>query len=728
MNKFLLLLFLFAIPSGVRASQMATPAPIPVSVSPQAVPDNKWTKIGDIPPDPFGRELEPGRGAYLCFEEVNNQLLRYGGYTPTDDNSLWSYDLSARKWENPLRSSYDWPAPSDRPGAGAWWSMAWDSKRKVVWLFGGSGVAERASKTILGDTWKYDPAKKSFTLAGSKNPPSYSGGCRIVYDSKNDRLIRAPAYDGEWSALHNRDATWVYDPDKNAWEKRETPGSPKNALACGFVFEPNLGKAVYLKPGGGASTMETWTFDAATNKWEKLSSKDNPPSAVVPGVCYDSAHKLIVLYGGVGSPKEGYGYLYRGGGVQLSETWTLDLAKGQWNKLDVGAPVLATLPAAETYRFEITTAMTYDAKNNAVVLAEPTIGVWALRLHPDGTSPLPELKLAALPEFEKPLTVERIYPQAPPNKKLVDLEENAWVQLNGGPSLGGGEVPMIYDEATGFLLKYGGCNNGGTTFASGYGNDLSAYDPATERWIALRWVDPCGAPRPKNGCTRFYGYDPVHKCDWFAGGTAGNNLPYSFPIGSSGTNGTWRYDGLKDRFDYVPTAGAAKVGAGVVCCFDRSANLLVTVPKAYGEGVSAFDPEKKAWRTVSPKIRAADYTFPCYVDSLKGMFVIELAKDGFKTLLFDPTGGQWRELAAIGESPAGDTRPVTAYDPGNDVVLCVIKDKTFAYTVKDNAWKKLETKTAPRDVNEMLVFDRRHKVFLGTRAMGGSVWAFRYKK
>ncbi len=712
---------------GVAGSTAEPPAPAPVAVpaAETVLADNRWTKVAEVPADPLGRELEPGRGAFLCFEPGSGAILRYGGYTPTEGNELWSFDLAARKWENPLAADYAWPPPADRPGAGAWWSMAWDSKRKVVWLCGGSGVAARKQPALFNDIWQYDPAKKAFAPMKAKGFPKFSGGCRIVYDSKNDVVVRAPAYDGEWDAMCNRDATWVYDPNKNAWEGRKTPNPPKNALAAAFVFDPTVGKSVYLAQGKD-HLGDTWTYDAAANAWAKLETKERPPARVVAGAAYDAANKLVVVCGGVGHPGgSAYGYLFRGGGVQLTDTWTLDTAKAEWRKLDVGAPVVPKLNGERGPRFEHFCAMDYDAKNGAVVLSASTVGVWALRLRPEGAKELPALKLAALPapmKVEPPK--EPVFKMAPPNKKLLELPANTWTQLEGGSAIGGGEVPLIYDEATGYCLKFGGCNNGGAgSFASGYGNDLSAYDPATERWIALRWVDPCGPPRPANGCTRAYCHDPVRKVNWFAGGTAGNHLASSLPAGFAGApdSGTWCYDGLKDRFELVPVSGKSPSWDRVVCCYDRDKNLFVF------NAAQVFDPAARTWSQGGEGLPVMHYTYGCYVNSLKGLFAVHPKPAGTETVVYDAAAKAWRNLKPGGDTlpPGGGGGPFTAYDPGNDVALCIYMKQVYAYDVKANAWKTLGK--AP-DVGEEMTFDTRHKVFLATGAMGKQVWAFRYGK
>ena len=95
-----------------------------------------------------------------------------------------------------------------------------------------------------------------------------------------------------------------------------------------------------------------------------------------------------------------------------------------------------------------------------------------------------------------------------------------------------------------------------------------------------------------------------------------------------------------------------------------------------------------------------------------------------KTMLYDPASQAWKDLAAGGDAPKGPGRQTLAYDGVNDIVLCVHGGQTYVYEVGRNAWKLLPVEKV--DVVEMLVFDTRHKVFLGTAAMGRPMWAFRY--
>ncbi|GMV80823.1 MAG: hypothetical protein AMXMBFR7_20070 [Planctomycetota bacterium] len=710
----------------LRAEEPAATAPMAPDAQVFVLPANRWTKIAEVPPDPLGRELEPGRGAYACYLPEQAVFMRYGGYTPTECNALWTFDLHARAWTNPLKADYAYPPPADRPGAGPWWSLAYDAKRKVVWMLGGNGAGARTHPELYRELWQYDPAKGTFTKMGAQG--AKPGGSPIVYDAKNDLLVRAPDYNGEWSYMHNRDTTWIYDPNTNAWTGKPTKGMPKDCARPVWVYDAASGQCVYHRYESKNTTGETWLFDAAKGSWEALGGDaPQPEGRTCAAAAYDPAHRRVLVYGGVGSPGKDYGYLYRGGGKQLDDTWVLDVSKRAWTRLDSGAPVVPRLNGQGKHpRFELCQTAGYDTKLNAFVVMAPTLGVWALRYAPEGAEALPEAKLAALPPLPQPQpSQEPVYKQAPPNERLVKLKPGEWTELKGGWA-GGGEVPATYDEGTGFILKYGGCNDGGTTFASGYGNDLWAYDPATERWLALRYTDPCGPPRPGNGCTRYYAYDPEVRGSWFAGGTAGNNLANSLPPDWKGGNGIWKYDGLRDRFDLVPSTNNARVGAGVVTAYDRTRKLFITSPKAYSDEVFGYSPSQSTWTRLAPGNVGRQYAYATYVDSKQFLLLVCKTTGASGTYALDSSAGAWLDLQPAGDLPdyMKDGRPATAYDPERDAVLLVggsnaeakRNDESWVYRVAANRWEKLEVKTPA--IAERLVFDRRHKAFVGFTKAG----------
>ena len=705
---------LIVMPGGMAGEAPAVPA------AEMVLPENVWTRVAEVPPDPLGRELEPGRGAFMAYVPKTGKFLRYGGYTPTDCNALWTFDLAGRRWENPLEVDYNWPPPTDRPGAGPWWSQAYDSKRGVVWFFGGWGLVGRTHRELMRDVWRYDPEEGTFEAMEARNTPGVPlDGLPIVYDSENDLLILAPQARGGRFDQNLRGQTYVYDPNTNAWERRETPEMP-HRVRYGpqvFVFALCAGKAVYLEnePGGGPSA--TWTYDAAENEWSKLETEESPAGRVVAGSAYDPVNEVVIIYGGAGygDVRGGgsAGYLSGGNGEPLHDTWALDLSEPEWKQLDVGAPVLTELPGETHTRFEIVTAMDYDTDRQTIVMAAPTMGVWALRYRPEGADPLPEVTLAELPEFVPPEAPERVYPMAPPNERLLNLPPNEWVELGGGRRIGGNEVPVKYDESTGFVISYAGCGSRGTTFSAGYANHLSAFDPATERWIALRWYDPCGPPRPGNGCNMFMAYDSRRERAWFHGGTTQNRLARSILPDWQGGSFIWSYHGKTDRFEMFPVRERPRMGNGVITTYDKENDLFVINEGSYWDSVYGFSPETGRWRKLGDH-RSAGYSFACYVDSLKGMFM--LAR-GTTPCLFNVEEGEWKELESKGDAPEvgghqWQRRSSSAYDPEANAVLAVGNRQTSVYNVETGEWKQMGQSPHCQYFDNHVVYDSRHKVFL----------------
>ena len=724
-------LFLFAV---TPPAFCWAPEPDPSAFT---LPVNQWTKVAEAPADPYGRELEPGQGAYLCYFPDLGLFYRYGGYTPTESNCLYSFSLAQRSWVMEKAPDYNWPPPSDRPGAGAWWSMAYDSKRKVIWMMGGSGTGGKTHPSLYHDIWKFDPATGVLTKMNSTGY-YYSEEVRIVYDSINDRILRAPARDNEWAVIENRDVTRIYDPNTNSWESKSTPGCPKNALAAVWVYAADCGKAVYMTADTTVDSLNcfkaiTWTYDYAANAWAQLNSTLNPPARVCAAAAYDPVNRLVMIHGGVGGKKGDYGYAYRGGGIVLEDTWVLDLSSGQWSVLSVGKPAIPTLRKQDgnpllpqntlvSGRLVFTQAAAFDVTTRTFVVSSPQYGVWALRYQPAGSPALPDLNLPALPALPAVSDPVQVFPGHAPNPKLLNLVENRWLRLNGGSAIGGGEIPLKYDETTGWVFKYGGCNNHGTTFASGYGNDLVAYDPAVERWITVRAADPCGPPRPANGCTRFYAHDPGHQCSWFAGGTAGNYLAASQPQNWGGGSGTWRYDCKKDKYELVPSTGAFHGAIGVMCAFDRADGLFVT-PSQQNWGtvaVSVFNSTTHAWSDATTELHAQHYTYADFADSIGRLLVM----DGDSLWALDPVAGAWNIISRSPE--ATTTRPSVAYDCYNNVCLVYINSKTYIYDIHDSTWTDMAPDSGTPNLGEHVAFDRRHGVFLGGD-FGGPMYAYKYK-
>ena len=688
------------------------------SLPPLAVPVLRWTRIADCPADPLGREAAPGRGAYWAFDPGGARFYRYGGYTPTDCNALWTFDVGRRRWENPLPLDYRWPPPENRPGAGALWSMAYDSKRRLFWLSGGFGLARRSHPVLFDSLWTYDPATGAFASVSGNRPPGTFGPA--VFDARNDLVVLAPT-----AADTNRPrptVVHVYCPASNAWQSKAAETGPRLGDAPVWVYHPPAGIIVALACAEHDETAETWTYDAGAGRWERIETASAPPFRIFAGSAYVPDLNRIVVFGGAGGDARNVGDLGRGKGRRLDDTWTLDLENRVWKQLDVGRPELPDSPGATENRHLFGLALDYDSAHRLLALSAPEIGVWILRLAAAETEEL-VLPAAAAPPAPA-VSPDPVFPRSKPSRKYSRIPDNMWVRLGGGLSLVGGSTPMVYDAATGFCLQYGGDNPCGALFSAAEGNALAAFDPATERWMALRWNDPCGPARPPNGSMRFAAFDPGRSATWFAGGRARRRLAWSLPPDTAPEGSTWRYDGRRDRFEFVPGAGP-EPPPGLVCGFDPARDLFLAIPRAAWSSphVHAFDPGKSRWDTVAEARAQGVETYAAFADSLQGLIVVQPDDEGrSRTQLFDAATRRWRDLRPTGEWMLRGP-PALAYDSDNHIVLCLVAGETYAYSIAGNAWKPMRANRPGRSAGQ-LVYDSRHKVFLATGA-GESMWAYR---
>ncbi len=146
----------------------------------------------------------------------------------------WVFSETAKKWkmlEQPLAAQ-----PSGRwfPGA------AYDAGEKKVVLFGGGDDAR-----VLGDTWIYDCAKRSWHEVKPKaSPPSRAAHAMACVPGQKAVML-AGGYDGAWKGLSD---VWVYRTAKNEWTQLESK-LPAPAWQCTAAVDPASGAVLVYASG-----------------------------------------------------------------------------------------------------------------------------------------------------------------------------------------------------------------------------------------------------------------------------------------------------------------------------------------------------------------------------------------------------------------------------------------------------------------------------------------------
>lgn len=327
------------------------------------LPDNTWLDLQ--------LTWRGGNEIPAVFDAANQVFFKYGGCgdqtsriniegssrpNETYGNSCWVVNMARGQWE--LRRPRDVSFPKNRPANGCSRCFAYDSHRRVIWMYG--GISNGGGGGDQWDLWTYDAQADTFKQWHTKNRPPEGdgantwmrGGDVFVYDSHADLLI-----------MPRGEVTWVFDPKTGNWQARNTPAGPVgpghyasmvyDAAARRLVYptmEPT-GKTVPKLQGAPPATentfwrskgdlwhecrFTTWTYDSQTNHWARLDLPDDAPrpsSRWRFGLAYDSNHQAVILIGGSTDTWERDEKYFH-------DVWVLDNGAGRWQEMQPhGAP------------------------------------------------------------------------------------------------------------------------------------------------------------------------------------------------------------------------------------------------------------------------------------------------------------------------------------------------------------------------------------------------------
>jgi hypothetical protein len=354
------------------------------------LPDNTWVDLG-LP-------FRGGNEVPAVFDAANHLFFKYGGcrdFSPrvnaagskrpneTYGNSCWVVNMKSGRWE--MRRPRDVSFPTNRPSNGCSRNYAYDSKRKLVWMYG--GVSNGGGGGDVWDLWTYDGATDAFKKWDTRNRPPKgdgNGGDVFVYDSARDLLI-----------MPRGRVTWVYDPTANAWEARQTPDGPvpprPNNHYASMVFDPVSRCLIYpravptgkrvdkLAPempparwraseaGYAKYEFQTWSYDPGANKWANREPARAPAPAYRNrfGLVYDTKNRAIIMIGGSSDTWDDRE-------VNFNDIWLYDTTKNTWAELH---PTGRRPPV----RVRDCRHCAYDPQHNVVLFLTNKGSLWAYR-------------------------------------------------------------------------------------------------------------------------------------------------------------------------------------------------------------------------------------------------------------------------------------------------------------------------------------------------------------
>jgi hypothetical protein len=242
------------------------------------------------------KRIVPG----LAYDSKRKRVLMFGGSGDDGVDSGTLYALEGTTWKQ--------VAKDDRAARGDF-GMVYDSDRDRVVIYGGINRGE-----IRSDTWVFDGTTWSLKTTGG---PAPAVAVAMAYDPIRKKTFMFGGVQRFRDPNAFSDATWSWD--GKTWTRLNVKG-PSARMGALATFDPVLKKIVVH--GGWNSNGnfgDTWTFDGA--KWAKISDKG--PKLSTTALAYDPVRKVHVLFGGRDEAA----------GKEVAETWLFDSAKRKWTKL-----------------------------------------------------------------------------------------------------------------------------------------------------------------------------------------------------------------------------------------------------------------------------------------------------------------------------------------------------------------------------------------------------------
>ncbi|HEX5054090.1 MAG TPA: kelch repeat-containing protein [Planctomycetota bacterium] len=228
----------------------------------------------------LGGLCEDGAGAMLLFGGYRPGF-GIGGGTPTVLDETWRVQASAAGTLQFLLLS-----PATRPAARQAPGMV--RTNQGVLLFGGTNVY---GSSFLGDTWLWNGS----TWANVSPPvgPTARAFHSMAFDSTRNVVV---LFGGSTSSGSTSNDTWEFD--GTIWQQRLPLHQPSPRSRAAFVFSPAVGKT--LLSGGelnGGTAGEVWAWNGVD--WLQVASAGTLPAARRGAAfAYDAQRQQPFLFGG----------------------------------------------------------------------------------------------------------------------------------------------------------------------------------------------------------------------------------------------------------------------------------------------------------------------------------------------------------------------------------------------------------------------------------------------
>lgn len=212
------------------------------------------------------------------------ELVLFGGnpYSGPVNNDHWTWD-STRTWTRRAPVT----APSRRGGH----SLAWDSARQRIVLFGGDTMEGNNTNRILNETWEWDST--TWVQRFPTTSPEKRTAQAMAFDSARNVTVLYGGFAFDDGAFLRETWTW----DGTSWTQKPSAVTPP--CYGPMAFDASRQRAVFFSAycNNGVYSNETWEWDGAA--WSRKMPPISPPGATGYAMAYDPSRQRVVLTGGV---------------------------------------------------------------------------------------------------------------------------------------------------------------------------------------------------------------------------------------------------------------------------------------------------------------------------------------------------------------------------------------------------------------------------------------------
>lgn len=229
----------------------------------------------------------------MAYDQYNHKYFFFGPNFIFGDGvdyygvpDAWEYDVPTKLWTH-IPTSPDLYHQTS--------SAEYDPVHRVIVCLGPYSWAMPGYK-YLGTPKVYVFDVVSQTWTRKADPPAGFGGCNMVWDSINNRML---LFGQDWPAAST---LYAYDAGSDQWtllnpQPDPTYGSPP-AGAPNAAFDGNNGVLLLWGEGDTGSFIPTWAYDVRANRWRKMNPSTGEPASsagVGANLAYDPTNNVFFL-------------------------------------------------------------------------------------------------------------------------------------------------------------------------------------------------------------------------------------------------------------------------------------------------------------------------------------------------------------------------------------------------------------------------------------------------